>query len=207
MKPNRKRGRPAQSEKELTTRRAEIASIALRLFKEEGYASVSMRRLSKEVALTPMALYRYFPSKLDILSTLWAHILGEAFKRVEAESNFGLNAEDRLQRASTAYVTYWFDNVEHYLLVFMNSGVTNSDVTSFVSQNSAISSYEIFFEAVAEALKRNRDDARVKSTTDGLVCHLHGIMHSLITMPGYAWTAREKLVRQAVRSAIRDHEQ
>ncbi len=197
-----KRGRPAQSEAAFAARRTEIATVALQLFKEEGYASVSMRRLGKEVGLTPMALYRYFASKLDILSTLWAYILGEAFKDVAVAVDGVSDPKVALHRASHAYVSYWFENLEHYRLVFMNSGVNNADVTHFVSQGSVIDAYEVFFLNVAQNLNLPRETALVKATTDGLICHLHGIMHSLITMQGYDWTTRDTLVRQAVDNTI-----
>ena len=65
----------------MAERRDDIAAVALRLFLSEGFASVSMRRLGKEVGLTPMALYRYYPSKLDILARLWGHIIATAFEK------------------------------------------------------------------------------------------------------------------------------
>ncbi len=191
------------SEDEFSVRRAEIAAVALQLFKTEGFASVSMRRLGREVGLTPMALYRYFPSKHEILSTLWSYILGEAFKDVATAVHQAHSPDDKLRSASHSYVGYWFRNIEHYQLVFMNSGVTNRDVTSFVSQESVIDAYEIFFDNVAQALKLPCSHAKVKTSTDGLICHLHGIMHSLITMQGYDWTARANLIELAVNNAIR----
>ena len=75
-----RRGRPTLSEAALSERRAEIAAVAIQLFNEEGYASVSMRRLGKEVGLTPMALYRYFSNKLEILTALWDHVIGLALR-------------------------------------------------------------------------------------------------------------------------------
>ncbi|MEO1027072.1 MAG: TetR/AcrR family transcriptional regulator [Pseudomonadota bacterium] len=200
--PKPRRGRPTLSEDALSDRRAEIQAAALQLFKEEGYASVSMRRLGKEVGLTPMALYRYFPTKLDILSSLWAYILGEAFKDVSKAVRTAKTPTEKLRKASHAYTGYWFKNVEHYQLVFMSSGVTNKDVTSFVSQGAVTDAYTVFFDNVALALDLSRGDDHVKIATDGLLCSLHGIMHSLITMQGYDWTARARLVDLAVDNAV-----
>ena len=193
-----KKGRPVLSAKEVSGRREEIAHVALRLFKDEGYQSVSMRRLGKEVGLTPMALYRYFPSKLDILATLWAHILGLAFEQVLKATNAKQDPLSQLEAASLAYVTYWFENVEHYHLVFMSAGVSKSDVTSFVSQPEVTGAYRVFFESVAALRGEAAETEGVKRASDGLICHLHGIMHSLITMQGYDWSERDDLVRDAV---------
>jgi len=196
------RGRPTLSEDALAERRDEIASVALRLFQSEGFASVSMRRLGKEVGLTPMALYRYFPSKLDILARLWGYIIGKAFESVAKAASEASSPKDVLRKAAQAYVSYWFENKDHYHLVFMNSGVSDTDVRSFVGDQDTIANYEIFFDAVAKAHSKDRLDTSVKVTTDGLICHLHGIMHSLITMQGYPWSDAEQLVADAVERAL-----
>ncbi len=197
-----KRGRPALSGREFAKRRTEISSVALKLFQQEGYAAVSMRRLGREVGLTPMALYRYFPSKLEILSTLWTHILKMAFGDVAAATK-GLEPScHRLEAACYAYVDHWFENVDQYQLVFMNADVSKTDVTSFASQPEVIALYEVFFIEVAACSGTERDDPEVKIRTDALICHLHGIMHSLITMQGYPWAESRELVRRAVAGSI-----
>ena len=193
------RGRPTLSDDAMAERREEIASVALRLFLDEGFASVSMRRLGKEVGLTPMALYRYYPSKLDILARLWGHIIGKAFEDVVAATLDCTDARKALHVAAQAYTGYWCNHTDHYHLVFMNSGVGNADVRSFVGDDATIAHYEVFFQAVAKVRSEDRDSPSVKIATDGLICHLHGIMHSLITMQGYPWTDAKQLVEDAVK--------
>ncbi len=192
------RGRPVLSQDVKTKRKDHIADVALRLFLEEGFTSVSMRRLGKEVKLSPMALYRYFPSKLDILARLWAYILAQAFDRVANATQDQVTHRDALHMAARAYVTFWLEKTDHYHLVFMTSGVTKEDVQSFVSNPETIAHYDIFFELVAGGLYLDRTSPTVKAVTDGLICTLHGIMHSLITMPGYPWTDSEQLIGDAV---------
>ena len=192
------RGRPVLSQDEKTKRKDQIADVALRLFLEEGFASVSMRRLGKEVKLSPMALYRYFPSKLDILARLWAYILELAIDHVATAIQDQATYQDALHGAARAYVAFWLDKPDHYHLVFMTSGVTKKDVQSFVADPRTIAHYDVFFELVASILGHERASPTVKIVTDGLICTLHGIMHSLITMPGYPWTESERLIDDAV---------
>ena len=193
------RGRPTLSDVAMAERREEIATVALRLFLDEGFASVSMRRLGKEVGLTPMALYRYYPSKLDILARLWGHIIGKAFEDVTAATRDCADAREALHAAAQAYVGYWCSHTDHYQLVFMNSGVGNAHVRSFVGNNATIAQFDIFFQAVATLRSEDQDSPSVKIATDGLLCHLHGIMHSLITMQGYPWTDANQLLEDAVK--------
>lgn len=192
------RGRPVLSQDAKTKRQNDIADVALRLFLDEGYAAVSMRRLGKEVGLSPMALYRYYPSKLDILAQIWGYILMQAFGRVSEATQDCETHSDALHRAATAYVTYWLDNRAHYHLVFMNAGVGQEDVQSFVGDAETIAKYDVFFKHVAGVLCEELSSPSVKAVTDGLICNLHGIMHSLITMQGYVWTDSQSLIDYAV---------
>jgi AcrR family transcriptional regulator len=48
----------------------QIARVAIRLADEEGLAAVTMQRLAREVGLTTMALYRYFPAKADLVALM-----------------------------------------------------------------------------------------------------------------------------------------
>ena len=104
------RGRPAQSERQIAEMRARITGCALRLFEEEGFAAVSMRRIATEAGCTVMTVYKYFERKIDILRELWAQVFEELFDVLErraaqhtdaaggswpfrlATSNFGLSA-------------------------------------------------------------------------------------------------------------------
>ena len=192
------RGRPVLSLDEKTKRQKAIVDVALRLFQEEGFASVSMRRVGKEVKLSPMALYRYFPSKLDILARLWSHILALAFERVAQATRDQDTHQEALHLAAKAYVAFWLNNTDHYHLVFMTSGVSGDDVKSFVGNPETIAQYDVFFDLVAGVLDLDRASPSVKVATDGLICNLHGIMHSLITMQGYDWTGSDQLIADAV---------
>jgi AcrR family transcriptional regulator len=49
---------------------AALRDSALRLIARHGYEAVSMRRLADEVGVQAAALYRYFPTKEDLLFTL-----------------------------------------------------------------------------------------------------------------------------------------
>lgn len=48
----------------------QIARAAIRLADAEGLASVTMQRLARELGMTTMALYRYFPSKANLLALM-----------------------------------------------------------------------------------------------------------------------------------------
>ncbi|MEQ9180475.1 MAG: helix-turn-helix domain-containing protein, partial [Nitratireductor sp.] len=49
---------------------AAIRGAAVNLIARHGYEAVSMRRLAAEVGVQAAALYRYFPTKEELLFTL-----------------------------------------------------------------------------------------------------------------------------------------
>lgn len=50
--------------------REQIAQSAIRVADQEGLAAVTMQRVAREVGLTTMALYRYFPGKSAVVALM-----------------------------------------------------------------------------------------------------------------------------------------
>ena len=68
-----------------------IYQSALRMLETEGPQAVSMRRVAKEVGITPMAIYHYFPSKealLDAVVNSEFERLAEFFDRAARKRSF-----------------------------------------------------------------------------------------------------------------------
>lgn len=55
-----------QQRKKIATRRT-ILETALRLFDDEGYASVTTQRIAAEAGMSQITLFRYFPTKEDLV--------------------------------------------------------------------------------------------------------------------------------------------
>jgi AcrR family transcriptional regulator len=115
------KGRPKLTKDDIEQMRDHIAACALRLFHEDGFDAISMRKIAKVADLTPMTIYRYFDGKIDILSKIWIEIFAELFDELEAHAKAEKNSEQRLRKAALGYVNYWLENREHYFLVFTQS--------------------------------------------------------------------------------------
>lgn len=193
-----KRGRPRKTGAQQAETRQRITETASLLFRSEGYHAVSMRRIAKEMNVTPMALYSYFPSKLAILSCLWIEILDEVRGEMAKAAASAQTPRARLLALSQSYVSFWLQRRDCYHLVFMSAGLTRADVTEFVAEGSAVSKMELFFEAIAAITASDRKGEQVKQKADQLICCLHGVMHCIITVPGYPWTDANVLVENIV---------
>ena len=193
----RGRGRPARSPEQIADMQAHISACALRLFQDEGYEAVSMRRLAQEAGCTTMTLYKYFENKIDILRFLWAEVFAELFDGLGKQAAEEDDPVARLTLIATGYVSYWLDHRDHYFMVFMSGGVSQADVVGFVSDSETLARFDLLRTSLHAALGEVEAEAlRIKSEL--LLCMLNGIAHNLITIPGYPWSDPGKLVDQAI---------
>lgn len=189
---NPARGRPPLSRDQLAQTREAIAAAARRVFLAEGYNSVSMRRLASEVGCTPMAIYTYYDSKIDVLRQLWAEVFETVFAKVERAGAKSKDPAVQLKAMCRAYVRYWIEHPDHYRLVFMSAGVSQGDVTVFVENDAIAARYTIFASALGACT--GRADARLAKYAEVLICGMIGVAHSHITISGYPWSAADALV-------------
>ncbi len=194
----RGRGRPARSAAQIADMRAHIAGCAARLFQQEGYAAVSMRKLAAEAGCTTKTVYAYFNAKIDILSLLWSDVFATLFDQLDAMAAAEPDAVARLEAVAQAYVRFWLDHRDHYFLVFMSGGISRAEVEGFVATGLPGARFDLFARCLAAALGA---DAREKS--EALVCALNGIAQALITISGHPWSPPESLVRIAVHGVLR----
>lgn len=179
-------GRPRRSEADITTMRSKIAGHALRLFRDEGYDAVSIRRLAKEAGCAPMTIYAHFDTKTDILRHLWADVLNEVFAGISAELITVTDPVARLQIAAHSFVGYWQEHPDHFRLVFMSSDVSRSDVGVFLEQPQSLGYFDVFADLIRAAVTEGDD---VRGKTDTLVAGMIGIALCLNTLRDHPWSA------------------
>ena len=182
--------------------RAHIAACALKLFQQDGYAAISMRRLAQEAGCTAMTLYQYYDSKFDILSALWAEVFGRLFDELGHIAATECDPKARLNAVALGYVSYWLEHREHYFMVFMSGGVSQADVTGFVSGSDTLAQFDLLRTSLHAALGRDDDAEGLRLKAELLSCMLNGIAHNLTTIGGYKWSDPEKLVRQAIEGLL-----
>lgn len=65
------------TQEQIAQSQSRILQAAARLIARNGYGALSMRALAQEVNLTAGALYRYFPSKQNVLISYWSDAIGK----------------------------------------------------------------------------------------------------------------------------------
>lgn len=95
-----------------------ICGVAERMFVERGVNGVSMRDMTAELGLSPMAPYRYFKDKAEILATVRAAAFSRFSDTIEAAFASGKTPNARARAIGTAYLGFALAEPNAYRLIF-----------------------------------------------------------------------------------------
>jgi AcrR family transcriptional regulator len=182
--------------------RAEIERAALRLFLDEGFEHVSMRRIADAVGYTPGALYAYFRDKDELLYAL--HVEGFARLRatVTEADDLSLAAGERLYRLGELYLRFAFQNPQLYQLMFITSRV-GKRIRADKKWQVGLDNYDHLRGVVRECMAAGAlPRADVDAATLAVWSEVHGIAAAVIRGRCAALIADEDLPR-VVRGAYR----
>jgi AcrR family transcriptional regulator len=99
---------------------AEIKALARKQMAAEGASSMSLRAIARELGMVSSAVYRYFPSRDELLTALIIdsyNELGEAAERADAIGDRD-DLAGRWRRVSDAAFTWAKANPSEYSLIF-----------------------------------------------------------------------------------------
>ncbi len=117
-----------------------ILDTAMKLFLEEGFQNVSIRRIADKIEYSPATIYLYFRDKDDILFALHNEGFEELFKRQQQLLSIK-DPRKRLLKHGEIYIRFALENPEFYNLMFiMRSPVRK--ITNGQEWNVGVRSYE-----------------------------------------------------------------
>jgi len=109
--------------------RAAILESARELFTAEGYQSVSMRRIGLKTGCSPMAVYRHFASKQELLLTICEESFAHMFRNLE-RPHPDLPLEEQLRVRMAVFIRFCAAHPSHYRLAFIDAAFAGVDIPS-----------------------------------------------------------------------------
>ena len=98
--------------------RLQILAAVSRLHQGGGYGAVTMRSVAKEVGVSAMSLYRYFPNKAALLEQVWLGVLDAALEATRSLSPADERPGLRLRRLYGGYINFWLAHPQDFRLLF-----------------------------------------------------------------------------------------
>ncbi len=111
-------GTRAQNRAEVTEA---IKATARRHLAEQGAAALSLRAVARDIGMVSSAVYRYFPSRDELLTALIVdafHAVGDAAETADASVTDRTDILERWTRATTAIRAWAVANPHEYALVY-----------------------------------------------------------------------------------------
>ncbi|MDX2091880.1 MAG: TetR/AcrR family transcriptional regulator [Kofleriaceae bacterium] len=113
----------SRREREREEIREQIIDVARRLFVNEGYANVTVRKIADAIDYTPGAIYSYFEDKDAIFHAVHQKGFGELMNRManvvlEVATKSGTPL-DQIRGIGAAYLAFARENPEMYDLMFV----------------------------------------------------------------------------------------
>lgn len=185
-----------RKEREKHEKRRMILDTAMQLFIEEGYDSVSIRKIADKIEYSPATIYLYFQDKDDIYHSLQQEgfrIFLEALSLSESVADPVGRVTDLGQR----YIRFGIENPEYYDLMFISRSPMKK-VDGLKDWKEGVESYLVLLRTVQFAMENglftSKDPHVVAS---GLWSLVHGLV-SLVNRgridPGDSGSKTDKVI-------------
>lgn len=176
--------------------RQQILAAAFAIHERDGVAALSMRTLAAEIGVSPMALYRYFASKGELLRAMWEVVLSEAQASVNAAVAVETTARMRLRASIESFLRYWEAHPAHFRLVYMTAETmeaasSEAPLTGTPAYRSAIDLATPLIDALVSEI--GGQPKRAVVARDLRMALMVGYLHARIVNTRYPWGDFEAL--------------
>jgi AcrR family transcriptional regulator len=167
----------ARKERQKEEMKALVLQTAMKLFLEEGFGNVSLRRIAEKIEYSPSTIYLYFKDKDEILYALHTEGFNELYRRQQAIP-LTKDPLERIRKHGEVYLKFALENHEYYNLMF----IMRSPAKKFENGevwNVGLRSYEFFRKDVNTAI-----DAGVFKPADPDVAAfaLWSLVHGIVAL-------------------------
>lgn len=105
-------------EREKEEMRERILQAAMKLFLDEGFENVSIRKLASAIEYSPATIYLYFTDKDEIFYALYTMAFGRFYELLQPLARIK-DPLKRLKKGNEIYLSFAMENPELYDLMFI----------------------------------------------------------------------------------------
>ena len=124
---------------------------ALKLFTERGFHGTSTAEISKEAGVATGTLFNYFPTKEDLINSLYFEVKGQLSQSMCKEIEIQNSFQDKLRKIWSNLIKWGINNQEEFL--FVGQFCTSPYITKF-TQEEVMKEYIFLQDLVNEGIKR-----------------------------------------------------
>ncbi len=155
--------------------RRSILDAAMKLFVEDGYDNVSIRKIAKRIEYSPATIYLYFTDKDEIFFQLHQEAFSK-FLAVQKETLKIQNPMARLAKQGANYLEFAQKHPEHYDLMFIIKAPLRKLKTEW---NCGFESFDILRQTIAECIDQGHLG---NNNVDVVAIHVWANVHGLASL-------------------------
>jgi AcrR family transcriptional regulator len=184
--------------------RQAILEAAEAMFVNEGFENVSMRKIADKIEYSPTTIYLYFKDKHDLFHCLLEEHFAELVQTLQSVGNEHDDLICSMKKSMRAYIEFGLKNPNYYKLAFMSNSFINESTEKYLMDGSfGTTAFLNLRQFVTECIEKGIfRQLEVDLVAQVLWTMNHGVTSLLISNPNFPWVDKEKLINQAIESAI-----
>lgn len=140
-----------RKERQKTEMREAILSAALKLFSDEGYDNVTMRRIADKIEYSVGTIYLYFKDKSEIFYELHNRGFAEFYKKQLSVQHIK-DPIERLTAHGEVYIEFAIEHPEYYDVMFI-SRTPSKELKKFEHWEEGERTYELLKLNIKQAME------------------------------------------------------
>jgi AcrR family transcriptional regulator len=197
--------RPVKNRRSHIPLREQIRDTARDLFAREGYESVSMRRIGAEIGCSPMAIYRHYENKEELLLSICEETFNRMIQLLDKTREKPGTRLEVLRMCVRTVVDFHISHPNHYKVTFM----TMMPPGPVAERKVAIGQHVMdrLREGVRECAEANGIEVDVEMAAQIIRVAIHGLASSLITTSKcYPWKDPQRMKEELIATVTRQFE-
>ena len=158
----------------------QILDAASRLFVEEGYDRVTMRRIAGRIEYSPTTIYLHFKGKSELFNAVCEETFSQFTEKLERLKSLRMAPLGYLREALRLYIDFGVRHPEHYTITFLQ-GPKPGQASSFEASIGGRA-----FDTLRLAVRACVDSGDIRTTSTDMTAQVlwaavHGVTALLIT--------------------------
>lgn len=192
-------------ERERENLRQMILDTAREMFAEEGYASVSMRKIADKIEYSPTTIYLHFKDKNDLLRQICEETFARLGQKLDSIGKKQGKSIDGLREGLRAYVEFGLKHPKHYEVTFMLPLTENLGEIEYQYAGSlGKTAFDYLRNGVADCMENGAiEKGDIDLVSQTLWAGIHGITSLLIGHEGFPFVNKKALVNSVIDTMLK----
>ena len=182
--------------------RQKILDAARDLFVNEGYESVSMRKIADRIEYSPTTIYLHFRDKAELLDRVCEATQLSLLETVERLTEDLSDPVEVLRQCAWAYASFGLEHPEDYKLTVVLRPQYQNGLG--IEPGSVVEKLLSYLSVVVEECVKQKRFRQVdlEMTGQAMWSAVHGVVSLVVSYPDFPWDDRERLINHVIDTMI-----